>query len=186
MLSHSSTEHNVCTHTHPHGHARKCCQITLVHTHGHTRGATQVLTVQPGHRQAHLCTLYIRRAGSSSRAAAQRAHGAFQCSTHMRRKRRQRRCIDSDGHRCRCCPQLPLPGGRSKHRQQRKCSAHLGTSSGALVDRSATENCTCERQPSTHESRAHTLPVCDRSGHHLLIFSEWSGLVVCESGLRHF
>ena len=111
MISHSSTEQNVCTHTHPHGHARKCCQITLVHTHGHTRGATLALTVQPGHAQAHLGTLYIRRAGSSSRAAAQRAHGAFQCSTHVRRKRRQRSCMDSDGrrpaaaaaaHSCRC------------------------------------------------------------------------------------
>jgi hypothetical protein len=152
MISHSSTEHNVCTHTHPHGHARKCCQITLVHTHGHTRGATLVLTVQPGHAQAHLGTLYIRRAGSSSRAAAQRAHGAFKCSTHMRRKRRHESCIDSDGRRCRCCPQLPLPGGSSKHWYLRKCSALLGTSSNALVDLSATAKCTCERQPSTHES----------------------------------
>ena len=66
ILSNSSTEHNVCTHTHPHGHARKCCQITLVHTHGHTRGATLVLTVQPGHAQAHLGTLYIRRAGEAA------------------------------------------------------------------------------------------------------------------------
>ena len=119
MISHSSTEQNVCTHTHPHGHARKCCQITLVHTHGHTRGATLVLTVQPGHAQAHLGTLYIRRARSSSRAAAQRAHGAFKCSTHMRRKRRHESCIASDGRRCRCCPQLPVPGGRSKHRSGR-------------------------------------------------------------------
>ena len=152
MISHSSTEQNVCTHTHPHGHARKCCQITLVHTHGHTRGATLVLTVQPGHAQAHLCTLYIRRAGSSSRAAAQRAHGAFKCFTHMRRKRRHESCIDSDGRRCRCCPQLPLPGGSSKHWYLRKCPALLGTSSSALVDLSATAKCTCERQPSTHES----------------------------------
>ena len=87
MLSHSSKQQNVCTHTHPNGHARKCCQITLVHTHGHTRGATLVLTVQRGHAQAHLGSLYIRRATSSSRAAAHRAHGAFQCyHTHTPQK----------------------------------------------------------------------------------------------------
>ena len=87
MISHSSTEQNVCTHTHPHGHARKCCQITLVHTHGHTRGATLVLTVQPGHAQAHLGSLHICRAASSSRAAAHRAHNAFQCChTHTPQK----------------------------------------------------------------------------------------------------
>ena len=152
MISHSSTEQNVCTHTHPHGHARKCCQITLVHTHGHTRGATLVLTVQRGHAQAHLGSLHIRRAASSSRAAAHRAHGAFQCSTHTRRKRRHRSCLASDGRRRRCCPQLPVPGGSSKHWHLRKCPAHMGTSGGALVVPSATENCTCERQPSTHES----------------------------------
>ena len=39
-------------------------------------------------------------------------------STHMRRnaQRRQKSCIDFDGRRCRCCPQLLVPGGRSKHR----------------------------------------------------------------------
>ena len=156
MISHSSTEQNVCTHTHPHGHARKCCQITLVHTHGHTRGATLVLTVQQAHAQAHLIALHIRRAGTRSRDAAQRAHGAFKCShTRVPQKATRlvtRSCIDSDGRRRCCCTQLPLPGGSSKHRQQMKCSALLGTSSGALVDRSATANCTCERQPSTHES----------------------------------
>ena len=106
MISHSSTEQNVCTHPHPHGHARKskCCQITLVHTHGHTRGATLVLTVQRGHAQAHLCTLHIRRAASSSRAAAHRAHGAFQWCHPRAPQRRQRSCIDFDGRRCRCCP----------------------------------------------------------------------------------
>ena len=88
MISHSSTEQNVCTNTHPHGHARKCCQITLVHTHGHTRGATLVLTVQRGHAQAHLIALHIRRAGTRSRDAAQRAHGAFKCS-HTRAPQRR-------------------------------------------------------------------------------------------------
>ena len=153
MISHSSTEQNVCTHPHPHGHARKCCQITLVHTHGHTRGATLVLTVQRGHAQAHLWTLHIRRAASSSRAAAHRAHGAFQCAATPRApQRRHESCIASDGRRCRCCPQLPVPGGRSKHWYLRKCPAHMGTSGSALVDLSATAKCTCERQPSTHES----------------------------------
>ena len=66
MLSHSSTEHNVCTHTHPHGHARKCCQITLVHTHGHTRGATLVLTVQREH--AHPPCRKQQQSCSASRA----------------------------------------------------------------------------------------------------------------------
>ena len=30
MISHSSTEQNVCTHTHPHGHARKCLSVSSV------------------------------------------------------------------------------------------------------------------------------------------------------------
>ena len=152
MISHSSTEQNVCTHTHPHGHARKCCQITLVHTHGHTRGATLVLTVQQAHAQAHLIALHIRRAGTRSRDAAQRAHGAFKCSHTRVPQKATRSCIDSDGRRRCCCTQLPLPGGSSKLWQQRKCSALLATSGGALVDPSPTANCTCERQPSTHES----------------------------------
>ena len=108
MLSHSSTQQNMCTHTHPNGHARKCCQITLVHTHGHTRGATLVLTVQPGHAQAHLGTLHIRRAGSSSRAAAQRAHGAFQCCHTCAPQRRHgaastpTAAAAAAAHSCRC------------------------------------------------------------------------------------
>ena len=113
MISHSSTEQNVCTHTHPHGHARTCCQITLVHTHGHTRGATLVLTVQRGHAQAHLIALHIRRAGTRSRDAAQRAHGAFKCS-HTRAPQKATREL----HRLRRPPLPLLPTAAAARRQQ--------------------------------------------------------------------
>ena len=73
ILSHSSKQQNVCTHTHPNGHARKSCQITLVHTHGHTRGATQILTVQPGHRISARCTSAVPEAAAEPQRNAHTA-----------------------------------------------------------------------------------------------------------------
>ena len=113
MLSHSSTEHNVCTHTHPHGHARKCCQITLVHTHGHTRGAT------PGpHCTTSTCS------SASHRAAHPPCRDQEQRRSATRARRLQvfpHTCAakgDTELHRLRRPPLPLLPTAAAARRQQ--------------------------------------------------------------------
>ena len=139
-----------------------------VHTYTSTWSRSQML---PDHACAHTWTYKRRYAGphcttrTCSSASLDAAHPPCRkqqqsCSASRARRlpvfhthtpqKRQRSCIDSDGRRRRCRPQLPVPGGSSKHWHLRKCPAHMGTSGGALVVRSATANCTRERQPSTH------------------------------------
>ena len=115
MLSHSSTEHNVCTHTHPHGHARKCCQITLVHTHGHTRAKTR-------YAGPHCTT---RTCSSASRLAAHTPCRKQQQSCSVSRARRlpvvPHTCAakaTSELHRLRRPPPPLLPTAASSRRQQ--------------------------------------------------------------------
>ena len=75
MISHSSTEQNMCTQTHPNGHAHKSCQITLVHTHGHVQEALRRSSLYNPDIGKHIsarCTSAVPEAGAEPAPATVR------------------------------------------------------------------------------------------------------------------
>ena len=117
ILSHSSKQQNVCTHTHPNGHARKCCQITLVHTHYTHMDKQEALRRSSQHNEhmhkriSSRCTPDVPGSGAEPQRNARTAPSSVATHTHAAKATKEQ-------HRLRRPPPPLLPAAAAARRQE--------------------------------------------------------------------